>query len=45
MMHLLPKQAAYETVYMDMITPVHKSNKLNEHIITLIDGYTKYAHA
>jgi len=44
-MHILPVQKAFETVFMDLITPIHRSFSGNGTIITLIDGYTRYGIA
>lgn len=44
-MHVLPVQKAFQTVYMDLITPIHETYTANKVIITLIDGYTRYGIA
>lgn len=44
-MHILLVRKAFETVYMDLICPIHPSYDDNKIIITLIDGYTRFGIA
>lgn len=44
-MHLTPVASAFDTIYIDIITPLHVSKQGNKHIITLIDGFTRYGEA